>query len=89
MHRFYDYGNGWERFYEISHKELAFVIDWLAQFGWDESKYDFGDEVHLADIDVENFTGCLFLFGYWSDEEPVIEFEHGSVVRWFRSGSWD
>lgn len=84
----------WELLHEISHQTFDFVIQWLGRFGFtaEEEDFDFGDCVELEDITEEeraSFDGALFLGGYWSDEEPVIEFEDGRVVRWYRSGSWD
>lgn len=82
----------WDLLYEISHQTFDFVLQWLGRFGFTSEDYDFGDGVELEDIAEEDratFDGALFLGGYWSDEQPVIEFEDGHVVRWYRSESWD
>lgn len=80
----------WEELYEVKGMSLKEVIAWLDKKGVDVKEADCGDcapyEPHLEE---ENFDGCLFVDGYWADFSPVIDFEDGRVVRWYRDGAWD
>ncbi len=71
----------WEDLMELSKKEVEEVLAWFVAHGEDEDVLD-------LDLD-EDGDGQLDVGGYWSDSHPVIEFEDGRVVRWYRSDDWD
>lgn len=66
---------------EIRKMEFLKVMEWLQAHGCEEVDLD-------VEID-EDGDGELHVGGYWSDTHPVIEFEDGAVVRWYRSEDWD
>lgn len=71
-------GYAWEDLKELKGLELAEVMAWFVAHGEKEENLEWlcgDDELHVG--------------GYWADSHPVIEFENGVVVRWWRSEDWD
>ena len=66
----------WEDLYERKGMGVEEVCEWFVAHGED------ADELEVVD-------GDLYVGGYWADEVPVVEFEQGKVVRWYRSSAWD
>ena len=66
----------WEELHEIKGFTYQQVIAWLEAHGIDISCWDYDD------YDDEAY---LYISDDYVDETPMIEFEDGVVVRWYRS----
>lgn len=71
----------WEDLMEIRKMKVEDVLAWFVAHGEDKDDLD-------LDLD-EDGDGRLDIGGYWSDSHPVVEFEDGRVVCWYRSDDWD
>ena len=77
----------WEELMELSHMASRDALAWLTAHGVDLEDCDCGDGVELEDVDLDG-DFVLYIGGYWCDCVPIIDFEDGHVVRWYRSGVW-
>lgn len=68
----------WEDLMELRGLTVQKVVAWFVAHG-----------VAIEELEYDEIGECIDVGGYWSDSHPVIEFEDGVVVRWFRSEDWD
>ena len=68
--------NGWNDLYNVLHgATLEDAREWMKYAG-NEDEY-------------EEIEDRIFVYGFYHDETPVIQFENGIVARWWRNGCWD
>ena len=67
---------------QVMGMDFQSVVDWLVAHKWmrDADDYDYEEDEDDATI---------WVGGYYSDYAPIIEFESGIAVRFYRGEAWD